>query len=266
MERGGSTRREVWTPRTKKDKEVITWSHTKISDYLQCPAKFYEKYIKKSTKTGSSEAMEKGNRIHKILENAVNQEDGVARNIGDITSSGLMPVVELINRLKDLGAAAELELGVKKDWTPCSFWDKEVWGRCKIDILAADKQGRGIIVDWKTGATKNLKYQTENELKLHAVIAGAHFPELKIISGRYYYTQGFCFYPTPPDKPYIFTNLIAERCKINELMGRIEYAVENDKCGTRKGPLCPWCEVKTCKHCKPKEVQYTRVTPYPEDK
>lgn len=232
---------------------MITWSHTKISDYLQCPAKFYEKYIKKSTKHTSSEAMEKGNRVHKILELAVNAPDGVAHNVVDIEANRLMPIIPLLNRLKDLGAAAELELGVKRDWTPCSFWDKEAWGRCKIDILAADKQGRGIIVDWKTGATKNLKYQTENELKLHAVIAHAHFPELKVISGRYYYTQGFQFHPAPPDKPYIFTNLIAERYKINELMGRIEYAVENDKCGTRKGPLCPWCEVKTCKHCKPKE-------------
>ena len=244
---------------------MITWSHTKLSDYLQCPYKFYEKYVKKSTKTSTSEAMAKGNRIHKILELAVNQPDGIARNLDSLVSSGLMPVVEIIDRLKDLGAAAELELGVKKDWAPCSFRDKEVWGRCKIDILAA-KGATGIIVDWKTGATKNLKYQTENELKLHAVIAGAHFPELKIISGRYYYTQAFQFHPAPPEKPYIFTNLIAERYKINALMGRIEYAVENDKCGTRKGPLCPWCEVKTCKHCKPKEVQYTRVTPYPEDK
>jgi hypothetical protein len=163
-----------------------------------------------------------------------------------------MPIIPILNRLKDLGAAAELELGVKKDWTPCGFWDEDVWGRCKIDILAA-KEDRGLIVDWKTGATKNLKYQTENELKLHAVIAHAHFPELKVISGRYYYTQEFRFYPTPPDKPYIFTNMIAERYRINELMNRVEYAVENEKCNTRKNNLCPWCEVKTCKYCIPKE-------------
>jgi CRISPR/Cas system-associated exonuclease Cas4 (RecB family) len=231
---------------------VITWSHTKISDYLQCPYKFFEKYIKKSTKTVESEAMRKGNRIHKLLENAINQDDGIARNMSELETSRLMEIIPILNRMKDLGAAAELELGVKKDWTPCGFWDKEVWGRCKIDVLAADGD-RGIIVDWKTGATKNLKYQTENELKLHAVIAHAHFPELKIISGRYFYTQDFIFYPTPPSKPYIFTGMIAERHRINALMGRIEYAVENEKCGTRKNNLCPWCEVKTCKHYKPKD-------------
>jgi hypothetical protein len=233
---------------------MITWSHTKISDYLQCPHKFYEKYIKKSTKQVESEAMRKGNTIHKLMELATNTQDTTEyaeRKVG-LEEAGLAPAIPLLERLRALGAAAELELGVKRDWTPCSFWDKEVWGRCKIDILAADGE-RGIIVDWKTGATKNLKYQTENELKLHAVIAHAHFPELKIISGRYYYTQGFCFYPTPPDKPYIFTGLVAERYKINELMNRIEYAVENDKCGTRKNPLCPWCEVKTCKYCIPRE-------------
>jgi hypothetical protein len=196
--------------------------------------------------------MRKGNEVHKLLELAVNTSDGVARSTPAIESARLMPIIPILNRLKDLGAAAELELGVKKDWTPCGFWDKDVWGRCKIDILAA-KEDRGLIVDWKTGATKNLKYQTENELKLHAVIAHAHFPELKIISGRYYYTQEFLFYPTPPNEPYIFTNMIAERYRINELMNRVEYAVENEKCNTRKNNLCPWCEVKTCKYCIPKE-------------
>ena len=231
---------------------MITWSHTKISDYLQCPYKFFEKYIKKSTKTVESEAMRKGNRIHKLLENVINQDYGMARNMSELETSGLMEIIPMLNRMKDLGAAAELELGVKRDWTPCGFWDKEVWGRCKIDVLAADGD-RGIIVDWKTGATKNLKYQTENELKLHAVIAHAHFPELKIISGRYFYTQDFIFYPTPPSKPYIFVGMTAERYRINELMGRIEYAVENEKCNTSKNNLCPWCEVKTCKYCIPKE-------------
>lgn len=231
---------------------MITWSHTKISDYLQCPHKFYEKYVKKSTKQVESAAMRKGNEVHKLLELAVNMPDGVARSVPDIEAAKLMPIIPVLNRLKDLGAAAELELGVKRDWTPCGFWDKEVWGRCKIDILAA-KDEKGLIVDWKTGATKNLKYQTENELKLHAVIAHAHFPELKVISGRYYYTQEFTFYPTPPHKPYIFTNMMAERYRINELMNRIEYAVENEKCHTRKNNLCPWCEVKSCKYCIPKE-------------
>lgn len=233
---------------------MITWSHTKISDYLQCPHKFYEKYVKKSTRQVESAAMRKGNQVHKQLELAVNCTDELDRStrVKQLETDGLAPIIPVVERLRALGAAAELELGVKKDWTPCGFWDEDVWGRCKIDILAA-KEDRGLIVDWKTGSTKNLRYQTENELKLHAVIAHAHFPELKIIGGRYYYTQEFRFYPTPPDKSYIFTNLIAERYRINELMGRIEYAVENEKCGTRKNNLCPWCEVKTCKYCIPKE-------------
>jgi RecB family exonuclease len=236
---------------------VITWSHTKISDYLQCPHKFYEKYIKKSTKQVESAAMRKGNQLHKLFELAVNASDPqewTERRRG-LVESELAPIAAVIDRMKDLGAAAELELGVKRDWTPCGFWDKEVWGRCKIDVLAADKHGRGLIVDWKTGKTKNIRYQTDNELKLHAVIAHAHFPDLQAISARYYYTEGFVFHPDAKEKPYIFTNLVAERYRINELMGRIEYAVENGKCGTRKNNLCPWCEVKSCKYCIPKEVK-----------
>jgi hypothetical protein len=219
---------------------------------LQCPHKFYEKYVKKSVKQRETEAMRKGNTVHKLLENAVNSEE-LAPRIIELETDRLAPIIPVIERLRSLGAAAELELGVKRDWTPCGFWDKDVWGRCKIDILAATPEGKGLIIDWKTGATKNIKYQTDAELRLHATIAATHFPELKVISGAYYYTQGFRFHPKPPEKPYVFDALIAERYKINELMKRIEYAVETNTCGTRKNNLCPWCEVKTCKHYKPKE-------------
>jgi hypothetical protein len=241
--------------RAREEKEMITWSHTKIADYLQCPYKFYVKYIEKGVKQAETDAMRKGNRIHKTLENAVNQPDGIARNMADIEADKLIAIIPVLNKLKDLKATAELELGVRKDWSPCAFWDKNVWGRCKIDIIATDEYDRGIIVDWKTGAIKNIKYQTDAELRLHAIIAHAHFPELKLISGVYYYTQGFQFHPAPPAKPYIFKDMIAGRYQVNELMNRIEYAVANDKCGTRKNNLCPWCEVKKCKHYKPKEAK-----------
>jgi RecB family exonuclease len=236
---------------------MITWSHTKISDYLQCPHKFYEKHIRKSVKQRETEAMRTGTRVHKLLELAVNgnlQEFAVnGGKIIELEIERLAPIIPVIERLRSLGAVAELELGVRRDWTPCSFWDKDVWGRCKIDILAATPENKGLIIDWKTGKTKNIRYQTDAELRLHATIANAHFPELKVISGAYYYTQGFRFHPKPPERPYLFDALIAERYKINELMKRVEYAVENAQCGTRKNNLCPWCEVKTCKHYKPKE-------------
>jgi hypothetical protein len=234
---------------------MITWSHTRLSDYLQCPSKFYHKHILRTTKHVESAAMRRGNEVHKALELAVNadSEGALEERKKELTVSGLEPIMPIVDRLRALGAAAELELGVRRDWTPCGFFDKDVWGRCKIDILAADKHGRGIILDWKTGATKNLKYQTDAELKLHAVIAHAHFPELKVISARYYYTQGNQFHPAKDEQPYIFTNMVAERYKINELMGRIELAVSKESCHTRKNNLCPWCEVKSCKYCIPKE-------------
>lgn len=234
---------------------MITWSHTRIADYLQCPYKFYEKHVKRSTKQVETEAMRRGNQVHKLLENAVNagSDDELSKRKIELETERLAAITPIVDRLRALGAAAELELGVRRDWTPCGFYDKDVWGRGKIDILAADKHGRGIILDWKTGKTKNIKYQTVNELKLHAVLAHAHFPELKAISARYYYTQGNVFHPDKAEKPYIFTGMVAERYKINELMGRIELAVATEKCHTRKNGLCPWCDVKHCKYCVPKE-------------
>lgn len=234
---------------------MIQWSHSKIADYLQCPHKFYQKYVAKTTDRGETPAMRKGNHQHSLMELAINAStpDELATRKTKLEIESLSRVIPIIEKLRALGAAAELELGVTRDWKPCGFWDKEAWGRCKIDALAASPDGKGLIIDWKTGATKNIKYQTDAELRLHATIANAHFPELKVISAVYYYTQGFQFHPAPPEKPYVIYEFAAERHRVNELMSRIDYAVDNDLCKMRKNNLCPWCEVKKCPNCKPRE-------------
>lgn len=226
---------------------MITWSHTRLADWIQCPYKFHEKHIAKTAKVRETEAMRKGNKLHRELELASRAKEQVA------LSSDLAAVAAAVEKLRKLGGYAELAIGVKRDWSPCEFFDKEVWGRCKVDrlILNSDRPV-ALIVDWKTGKPKNKKYQGDAELKLHSLIVQAHYPHLKAISGFYVYTQDGSIWPE--GKPHVFNMFNYERHQLDELMGRIEYAVANGKCGTRKNSLCPWCEVTHCKHYKPKET------------
>lgn len=227
---------------------MITWSHTKLSTFLQCPYKFREVYITKTVKSVQTEAMREGNEKHKSLEDAVNQGDGLPDDLAHLAGT--------VHSIRERGGIGEEQLGVRRDWSPCSFFAKDVWGRCKVDVQMS-RGNSGVIIDWKTGQLKNQKYSTADELKLHALIFNAHRPELKVIRGAYCWTRDGSFTPKNDDgtsKFYDLSNFAEERNRVEELMGRIEMRVKTDNFSTRKNNLCPWCEVKHCKYYKPKDA------------
>lgn len=225
----------------------MKWSYTKLSTYLQCPFKYHAKYVAKSVKVEETQAMRDGKKVHAILETAITAKGAVSVEAHELIDQ--TRVVPHILKAKSWNAMAEVKLGVYPDWSPCEFGDPDAYGIGIVDVLMLnDNFSSGIILDWKTGKLANKKYQTNDEVKLHALLVKAHYPDIRAIVAAYCFTRDGSI--TPHTRIADFRN---ERKRVDELCQRIDFATSQNRFHTRKGPLCPWCEVKQCKHCKPKD-------------
>lgn len=122
----------------------IAWSYSRLTNYEQCPKKFWHLSVQKDTKEGESEAMRYGNLVHKALEKRIAAGKPLPEQLGH-----LEPLVA-----KFANAAgekhAELQLAINRDFKPTGWFDRDTWGRAIIDLAIISGE-RALIVDWKTG-------------------------------------------------------------------------------------------------------------------
>lgn len=130
-------------------------SPTSLKLYLQCPALYRARYVDKLYAPESNRFLERGIRVHKLLEDEVagrspdwSEERAVYRNV--------KPVLDAIDafRKEGFGAETELDAAVNGMGEAVGWWDESAVYRSKIDLLLANRRlDRRVIVDWKTGKT-----------------------------------------------------------------------------------------------------------------
>jgi hypothetical protein len=133
--------------------------------------------------------------------------------------------------LKAKNAEPEKQLGVKEDWSPCSYDDKDAYFRIVIDILYFENKICHI-QDWKSGQVYD---KHTSQLEEYTAVAAAHYPDLDYVVRLIYVDQGFLTKPR---------TIPANRVKPIRLMldGRIKIAEADKIYPTRAGPHCKWCD------------------------
>lgn len=146
----------------------MSLSHSSIKLYEQCPAKY--KFIRiMHLKEPSGDAAERGKQIHAELEKSL---------VGlTLLSPELEHWHDYVELLKSKKVQPELELGIKRDWSSCSFSDPDAWLRGILDIFTIDGTA-AYIADWKTG--KERYY--EEQLKLYAALVFAAYSEVQTVN------------------------------------------------------------------------------------
>lgn len=118
-------------------------SYSGLSKYKECPRAWADVYIN-GNRTPPSPAMERGTRIHEVLElyfNTGMYPDHVKE---------LAPWRATMDTLKSWGAVAEQPLAVDRDWNAVSYDDPAAFFRGKTD-LSYQLAGSLYVVDFKTG-------------------------------------------------------------------------------------------------------------------
>ena len=155
---------------------VKSWSYSAWAQFDLCPAQYkYERIEKRPT--GPKPHFDKGNRIHKNLENHVRH--------GAPLSAEIVKEREFIAELRASKADKKLEekWGFTKDWSPIGWAPAHF--RAVLDVLVIYDQYEAEVVDWKSGK----KYgHNQDQMELFAVTVMQRFP-FERVSTRLVYVE-----------------------------------------------------------------------------
>jgi hypothetical protein len=76
----------------------------------------------------------------------------------------------------------EQKMGMRRDFSPCGFYDEDVWFRGIPDYLCINED-RGVarVGDWKTG--KSSRFADTTQLELMAALVMRHHPQVNKVKG-----------------------------------------------------------------------------------
>jgi len=230
---------------------MIAWSHSRLVDFETCPLMFYAKHVMRPSPFVfvQNEAMKRGSEIHKGYERAAIQMiHGSPVSPTELTAPAF-PMLQAFHQTHDK-LYVEDELAFKRDLSPCSWFDKDTWFRCKID-LAGRKGPKTIfqdqhfsVIDWKTGQY-NIKEETLSQLRLSCVaIFMAHRDASEV-------SAAFVFVDQKKTSPIIRMTRVQFAAALHDYCERVEainIAEEKDMWPPIKNWKCKWCKVHTCSH------------------
>lgn len=211
---------------TKLLAKLTSWSFSRWSVYVQCPAKARYKFIDKLPEPGNA-AMERGNTIHKLAEAYVK---------GDLkmVPKELALFKSEMRELKKAGAHAEQSLTFTKDWKGCAWNDwNNAWLRIKIDTLAFNGDAANVI-DYKTGKARD---DYELQLSLYDLGTLLAYPELKIVSSALWFLDHGEIRPVIPRQA---TQKDVPLLK-KEWLSRVKPMLSDTKFSPTPGDYCRYC-------------------------
>jgi hypothetical protein len=147
------------------------WSYSALTNFENCPRKFYLTRVAKLVKEPESEPLRWGNFVHKAFEDRLKS--------GTPLPTTLAGYEGLCVRLESGGELfVEREAAISKAFKPTGWWDKETWCRSKWDVAVKHPDGRVMAQwDWKGGKRK----PDSDQMKLFAGIGFLHEPKVEVI-------------------------------------------------------------------------------------
>jgi hypothetical protein len=214
------------------------WSFSMLDMFSSCPRKAFHKYLLKE-KEPESEAMRKGNIFDKAMEARL--KNGTPLPAEYATWNDKAASVASFCE-KGAKLATQMKLGITKEFKPCGFFDKDVWGRGALDVLILNYP-TAIVLDWKTGKNNEGKpwYNGGLQLKIFTAFVLKHHPKIdKILAFNVYEKEyGKPLQFTRDDQKTLWQEILPKIIKIEEAFKKQEWL----PC---KGPLCNFCSVITC--------------------
>lgn len=231
----------------------LAWSYSRISKFKNCPwSAYWNNYAPKGQrlKYVQGAAAARGEKVHKLLENAVNGDftpmildhNNAAPLLNKAVFAKTMSLIQSIQTSEMY--TAELQVVFKEDKSLTDWFSKVAWLRTSYDVITINGT-RGDIFDWKTGKKWDDKDQTE----MYAGTAFTRFPQLEEIHTHYIFLdqdEKVSNKYFKKNEPHIWN-------KYEERAEEIEVANVSGNWEKRPGFLCQYCNV-------PKELcEYSQV-------
>jgi CRISPR/Cas system-associated exonuclease Cas4 (RecB family) len=216
---------------------ALAHSYSSVKMFENCGKQYHEVRILKKFKSSPTEATMYGERVHKAFEEFVRDKKPLPENLEHYRSF-VEPLAGLSGEIR-----CEEKLGIRADFSPCGFFDSDVWFRGVPDYLAINPARTVARVgDYKTG--KSSRYADTGQLELMAAMVMAHYPTIEQVKGALIFVVA---------KDIIQANYT--RAQLPEILSRwagrasmIDSALDNGVWNARPGPLCGFCPVDECAH------------------
>lgn len=212
------------------------WSYSALSQFLQCPKKFYLTRVSKAAKEVQTEVLLWGNRVHSALEARIRDKT--------MLPSGFEQFESVASELESWSNdwKTEEKFGLTRDLQPTAFFGKDVWLRGVLDVYTInEKRRRAVVCDYKTGKVR----PDLSQLKLFAAATFHKHPEVdEILTAFLWVNHGEKTLERfeRSDLEFIWKYFAPQ-------LNKLKHAYESDVWPPKPSPLCGWCHVGA-KHCE----------------
>jgi hypothetical protein len=215
----------------------LAHSYSAIKDFEGCPRRYHEVRILKKFKSKDTEATLYGTAVHKAFEDFIKDNAPLPASF-----EAYRKFVEPLATL-DADIRCEEKMGIRADFTPCGFFDKDVWFRGIPDYLAISRSGKvARVADYKTG--KSSRYADTAQLELMAAMVFIHHPQVEKVKGALL----FVVVGDIIKAEYTRDQLPEILSKWAGRASAIESALEVGVWNARSSALCKFCPVSSCEH------------------
>jgi hypothetical protein len=231
----------------------LPWSHSALSDFLNCPKAYYHKRVVKDVVDPPNEAGQWGDYVHKEFEKYLTVRRGVLKLPGvlkETVSVGLPTDLEQYREYLDALTAlpgemrVECKYAITKHLAPCDFFAVDVWCRAILDVIHINGE-KASVLDHKTGKRK----ANTRQLKLSALMVFLHHPEVQLVKTGYFWLKDRAF----DSEVYVRKNEADLWSEFLPDLNRYREAAKTMVFNPRPSGLCNgWCPVHACEYWKPK--------------
>jgi hypothetical protein len=209
--------------------------------FVGCPRRYKAKYVTKEIKFVTSPALERGSKIHTLMERHCRGHDPVGWPLEESECEAsakkfLETLAPAEKRASGWLVGVERELAIDDNFQAVGFWDPNAILRCKVDLMMIPPdKSKVLLVDWKTGKTPG----SFQQLIINALCLVPEYGYTRNYVGAFVYL----------DKGDLELRDIdlkdrTHRDKVLGLLKIIKEAGESDDFPAVEGDGCRWCEIK----------------------
>ncbi len=212
----------------------LPWTYSKLNSFIICNHMFFRRYIAKDIPYVKSAKQQWGDDVHAAMDKRI--------------SAGVPLPVDMAKWEKwavpfaDKAVRCELQVGVRLNGTTCGFWDDDVWGRGKIDLLYEPGDMTARLFDWKTGRV----WEDPFELRTNAIFVQAMNPALRNIAGWYVWLGEGA--DGKLGGQHDLTDVERTWAEVSSVVNTIANRFAVNQWPKKPGPLCGSCDVMDCEH------------------
>lgn len=216
---------------------ALAHSYSSIRDFEGCPRRYHVVRILKQAKSKDTEATLYGTAVHAAFEHYVRDKTPLPA-----TYEQFRPFVEpLANAPGDI--RCEERMAIRADFTPCEFFDPDVWMRGIPDYLAINHDnGIARVADYKTG--KSSRYADPTQLELMAAMIMLHYPKVNTVKGVLLFVVINDVIKAEFHRKDLPTILSKWAGRADAIQKAVEVGVWNP----RSSALCKFCPVSSCEY------------------